>query len=179
MDTGNTSLACVPMIATQQMLPGENLQTPFRCGTQHSRRPAQETISSPAFPSVEQNRPILLCDTLSKPSSGNCNAGTVSSIATWAWVRIDASKAAVIALSTHAKDTSERMFRLLWSGLVCFIASFGASPFTRPKLAKELTGLVCGCTTLPGKGRMPLHKRPIFWTVVSGAIFLLLQWIFW
>ena len=79
----------------------------------------------------------------------------------------------------QAKDMWERMFRLMWSGLVCFIASYGVSPFTRPKLAKELTGLVCGCTTLPGKGRMPLHKRPIFWTVVSWAIFLLLQWVLW
>ena len=105
--------------------------------------------------------------------------GTVSSIAMWAWVRIDPSKVAVIALSPHAKDMSETMFRLMWSGLLCFIVTIGVSLFTRPKPVEELAGLVYGHATLPIEGKMPFYKRPFFWAGIALAIFLLLQYIFW
>jgi len=105
--------------------------------------------------------------------------GTVSSIAMWAWVRIDPSKVAVIALSPHAKDMSETMFRLMWSGLLCFIVTIGVSLFTRPKPVEELAGLVYGHATLPIEGKMPFYKRPVFWAGIALAIFLLLQYIFW
>jgi SSS family solute:Na+ symporter len=105
--------------------------------------------------------------------------GTTSSILMWAWVRIDHSKIAVIALSPHAKDMSESMFRLLWSGLLCFIVTITVSLFTRPKPSEELTGLVYGQTTLPDEGRSPFYHRPVFWAGVSLAVFLLLQYIFW
>jgi SSS family solute:Na+ symporter len=97
----------------------------------------------------------------------------------WAWVRIDHSKIALIALSPHAKDMSESMFRLLWSGLLCFIVTITVSLFTRPKPSEELTGLVYGQTTLPDEGRTPFYHRPVFWAGVSLAVFLLLQYIFW
>jgi SSS family solute:Na+ symporter len=105
--------------------------------------------------------------------------GTTSSILMWVWVRIDPSKVAVVALSPHAKDMSESMFRLLWSGLLCFIVTITVSLFTRPKPVEELTGLVLGRTPLPDEGRVPLHRRPVFWACVSLAIFLLLQYLFW
>ena len=49
--------------------------------------------------------------------------GTTSSILMWAWVRIDPSKVAVIALSPHAKDMAESMFRLLVRPGFCGAAS--------------------------------------------------------
>jgi SSS family solute:Na+ symporter len=53
------------------------------------------------------------------------------------------------------------------------------SVLTRPKPVEELTGLVYGCTELPSEGHLPIWKRPIFWAVVSAAMFVVLQWIFW
>jgi SSS family solute:Na+ symporter len=74
---------------------------------------------------------------------------------------------------------SESMFRLLWSGLICFIVTITVSLFTRPKPVEELSGLVYGYTTMPDEGRPPFYRRPVFWAGVSLAIFLLLQYIFW
>jgi SSS family solute:Na+ symporter len=106
-------------------------------------------------------------------------AGTVSSISMWALVKADPSMLAYIALSSHAKDMAENMYRALWSWLICVTVTVVVSLVTRPKPVEELTGLVYGCTVLPSEGHLPLWKRPIFWAVISAALFLILQMIFW
>jgi len=106
-------------------------------------------------------------------------AGTVSSISMWALVKADPSKLAYIALSSHAKDMAENMYRALWSWLICVTVTIVVSSFTRPRPAEELTGVVYGCTVVPSEGHLPLWKRPIFWAVISAALFLILQMIFW
>ena len=105
--------------------------------------------------------------------------GTLSSLIMWLMVKLDPSKLAWIALSTHAKTMAENMYRLLWSGIIAIIVIVVVSLLTRPKPVEELTGLVYGCTEIPREGDLPLVKRPVFWAAVSFAIFLLLQWIFW
>jgi SSS family solute:Na+ symporter len=106
-------------------------------------------------------------------------AGTASSISMWALVKADPSKLAYIALSSHAKDMAENMYRALWSWLICVIVTVVVSLLTRPRPVEELTGLVYGCTEWPSEGHLPLWKRPIFWAVISATLFLILQWIFW
>jgi SSS family solute:Na+ symporter len=105
--------------------------------------------------------------------------GTVSSISMWALVRANPHMLAYIALSIHAKPMAENMYRALWSWIVCVTVTVVVSLLTRPKPVEELTGLVYGCTELPSEGHLPIWKRPIFWAVVSAALFLVLQWIFW
>ena len=105
--------------------------------------------------------------------------GTVSSIGMFALVRANPNMLAYIALSSHAKDMAENMYRILWTGLICMIVVVVVSAFTRPKPVQELTGLVYGCTEIPSEGLLPLSKRPIFWAVISAAAFLVLQWVFW
>jgi len=106
-------------------------------------------------------------------------AGTVSSISMWALVKAEPSMLAYIALSSRAKDMAENMYRALWSWLICVIVTVVVSLVTRPRPVEELTGLVYGCTELPGEGHLPLWKRPIFWAGISAAAFLVLQIIFW
>jgi solute:Na+ symporter, SSS family len=106
-------------------------------------------------------------------------AGTGSSIAMWAWVKVDHSAIRYIALSPEAKDMAENMFRALWSGIICAIVTVAVSMVTRPKPDKELVGLVYGCTEIPSEGHLPLYQRPIFWAAVIGAAFIVLQIIFW
>lgn len=106
-------------------------------------------------------------------------SGTVSSIGMWALVRANPHLLRYIALSSHAKDMAENMYRALWSWIVCVIVTVVVSLLTRPKPVEALTGLVYGCTELPSEGHLPLWKRPIFWAGVSLALFLVLQWIFW
>jgi SSS family solute:Na+ symporter len=106
-------------------------------------------------------------------------AGTVSSITMWAIVKADHNMLAYIALSPNAKDMAENMYRALWSWLICVIVTVAVTAFTKPKPVGELTGLVYGCTELPSEEHLPLWKRPIFWAVISAALFVILQIIFW
>jgi SSS family solute:Na+ symporter len=106
-------------------------------------------------------------------------AGTVSSISMWALVKANHSMLAYIALSSHAKDMAENMYRALWSWLICVTVTVVVSFLTRPRPVEELTGFVYGCTELPSEGHLPLWKRPIFWAVISAALFVILQMIFW
>jgi SSS family solute:Na+ symporter len=106
-------------------------------------------------------------------------AGTVSSIAMWAWVKINPAALAYIALSPKAKDMAENMYRALWSWVICVAVTVIVSLATKPKPVAELAGLVYGVTPLPSEGDLPLWKRPIFWAAVVAVVFLALQVIFW
>ncbi len=106
-------------------------------------------------------------------------AGTVSSIGMWAWVKIDPSVLAYVALSSHAKDMAENMYRALWSWLVCVIVTVAVSMVTTPKSDSELKGLVMGVTDIPSEGQLSLVQRPAFWAVAVGIVFVIFNVIFW
>src|SRR5450759_3075364 len=90
-------------------------------------------------------------------------AGTVSSIAMWALVKFYPPALAWVALSPHAKDMAENMYRGLWSWIICVVVTVTVSLVTEPKPAAELQGLVYGYTQVPSAGDVPLYQRPIFW----------------
>ncbi|MGD0776868.1 MAG: sodium:solute symporter family protein [Candidatus Solibacter sp.] len=115
------------------------------------------------------------------PAGGFCGlaAGTAASIGMWAWVKLDPTALRYVALSPHAKDMAENMFRALWSWLLCLAVTVVVSLFTKPKPESELTNLVFGCTVLPSEGHLPLWQRPIFWAGVVAVAFIALNIIFW
>ena len=94
-------------------------------------------------------------------------AGTLSSIGMFIWVKLQPSALAYIALSPHAKDMAENMYRALWSSLFGITVTILVSFLTKPKPIEELTGLVYGCTKMPDEGHLPLMNRPVFW----GGVF--------
>ncbi len=106
-------------------------------------------------------------------------AGTVSSIGMWAWVKVDPGALAYIALSSHARDMAENMYRGLWSWLICVAVTSVVSLITQPKEDRELEGLVYGLTDLPSEAHLPLYKRPIFWAGMVAAVFAVLNVVFW
>lgn len=106
-------------------------------------------------------------------------AGTVSSIAMWAWVKLDPAAISYIALSSNAKDMAENMYRALWSWIICVTVTVLISYVTRPKPLSELAGLVYGVTEVPSEGDLKLIERPIFWAIIVGAVFVVLNLIFW
>jgi len=106
-------------------------------------------------------------------------AGTVSSVVMWAWVKINPAALSIIALSPHAKDMAENMYRALWSWTICAVVTIVVSMMTKPKEEKELVGLVYGCTELPSEQHLPFHQRPIFWAGVVGVVFVVVNVIFW
>ncbi len=105
--------------------------------------------------------------------------GTLSSIGMWAWVKVDPTALKYIALSEHAKDMAENMYRALWSWIVCVVVTVVVSLLTQPKEDKELEGLVYGLTKLPSSAHLPVYKRPMFWATVVARVFVILQIIFW
>jgi solute:Na+ symporter, SSS family len=105
--------------------------------------------------------------------------GTLSSVAMWAWVKVDPSAISIIALSPKAKDMAENMYRALWSWIICVAVTVVVSYLSKPKPASELVGLVYGYTDLPSEGHLPLYQRPIFWAGVVLVVFFILNIIFW
>ncbi|MDP2998951.1 MAG: sodium:solute symporter family protein [Bryobacterales bacterium] len=105
--------------------------------------------------------------------------GTLSSIAMWAWVKLDPSALAYIALSDKAKDMAENMYRALWSWIICVAVTVAVSYMTKPKPEKELVGLVYGCTQIPSEGHLAFYQRPAFWAAVVGVVFVIFNILVW
>jgi SSS family solute:Na+ symporter len=105
--------------------------------------------------------------------------GTVSSVSLWAWVHFDHAALAYVALSPHASDMSENMYRALWSWIICSTVTVVVSLFTKPKPYSELVGLVYGETDIPSSSGLPLMQRPLFWVGVISLVFVILNLIFW
>ena len=103
----------------------------------------------------------------------------MSSIAMWAWVKINPSALSIIALSPNAKDMAENMYRALWSWSICVAVTVAVSLATKPLPEKQLEGLVYGCTEIPSEADVPMVQRPIFWAAVVCVIFVALNIIFW
>jgi SSS family solute:Na+ symporter len=106
-------------------------------------------------------------------------AGTLSSIGMWAWVKIDPTALRYVALSPNARDMAENMYRALWSWIVCVVVTVAVSYMTKPRQDSELTGLVYGVTAIPHETEVPFYQRPVFWAVVIGVVFVILNIIFW
>jgi len=105
--------------------------------------------------------------------------GTVSSIAMWAWVKVDPSALRYVALSPYARDMAENMYRALWSCLLCVVVTVVVSLFTAPKPASELKGLVYGETEIPSEGELAFYQRPVFWAGAVAVVFVVLNILFW
>jgi solute:Na+ symporter, SSS family len=106
-------------------------------------------------------------------------AGTLSSIGMWAWVKVDPTALRYVALSPNARDMAENMYRALWSWIVCVVVTVAVSYMTNPRQDSELTGLVYGVTAIPHEAEVPFYQRPVFWAVVIGGVFVVLNIIFW
>jgi len=106
-------------------------------------------------------------------------AGTLSSIAMWAWVKVDPGALRYVALSPNARDMAENMYRGLWSWIVCVLVTVAVSYLTKPKPDSELNGLVYGVTAIPQEAAVPLYERPAFWAVVVAVVFVVLNILFW
>ena len=106
-------------------------------------------------------------------------AGTASSVAMWAWVKMDPSALRYIALSPYAKDMAENMYRALWSCIICAFVTVIVSLLTTPKPESELKGLVYGATDIPAETYVTVFHRPWFWATVVGVVFIALQIAYW
>jgi SSS family solute:Na+ symporter len=115
------------------------------------------------------------------PAGGFCGllAGTASSIAMWAWVKLDPSAIRYVALSPYARDMAENMYRAVWCCAVCVVVTVSVSLLTKPKPDAELVGLVYGATEIPSESHVSIFHEPWFWATVVAAILVVLNIIFW
>jgi SSS family solute:Na+ symporter len=106
-------------------------------------------------------------------------AGTLSSVGMWAWVKVNPEAVKYVALSPHAQDQAQNMFRALWCWLVCVIVTVVVSLMTKPKPDSELADLVYGLTPIPHEEKVSVFHSPVFWGVIVAVVFVILQIIFW
>jgi solute:Na+ symporter, SSS family len=106
-------------------------------------------------------------------------AGTLSSIGMYSWVKVDPDAVRYVAMSIHAQDQAQNMYRALWSALTCVIVTVVVSLITKPKPDAELKDLVYGLTEIPSESYTSTLHRPWFWAVLVGIVFVILQIIFW
>jgi len=106
-------------------------------------------------------------------------AGTMSSVGMYTWVKVDPGAVRYVALSSQAQDQAQNMFRALWCWLICVVVTVVISLVTKPKADAGLAGLVYGMTPIPRETQVSIFHRPVFWAVIVGVVFVILQIIFW
>ena len=106
-------------------------------------------------------------------------AGTTSSVGMYAWVKVDPGAVRYVALSSQAQDQAQNMFRALWCWLICVVVTVVVSLVTKPKPDAELADLVYGMTPIPHEEPVSVFRRPVFWVVIVGVVFVAFQIIFW
>jgi SSS family solute:Na+ symporter len=106
-------------------------------------------------------------------------AGTLSSVGMYVWAKVDPGAVKYVALSPHAQDQAQNMFRALWCWLICVAVTIAVSLWTKPKPDAALQGLVYGMTAIPKESVVSVWHRPWFWAAVVGAGLVVLNVLFW
>jgi solute:Na+ symporter, SSS family len=106
-------------------------------------------------------------------------AGVVSSVAIFTMMKLDPHWISVFCFSPLAQPLAQAMWQALWSTLTCVIVTTLVTLITKPKPDAELVGLVYSLTEVPQEEYTSLLHKPVFWAVVSLAVFAILQIIFW
>jgi len=105
--------------------------------------------------------------------------GTVTSVALYAWVRMDPSAIRYVAFSSEAKAMAADLYRALWAFSSCALVTIVVSYCTKPKPLSELAGLVYGASKLPQQEPVPLFKNHWFWAAIVITVFFILNIAFY
>jgi SSS family solute:Na+ symporter len=74
---------------------------------------------------------------------------------------------------------AEDIYRALWAWSVCVLVTVVVSYATKPRPVSELEGLVYGVSKLPDEHDDFWYQKPIVWAGIVGAVFVVLNIIFW
>jgi SSS family solute:Na+ symporter len=107
-------------------------------------------------------------------------AGTLTSVTIFSLMKLNPDRwVQVFALSPLAKPLAQDMYQSLWSCVTCAVVTVLVTVVTKPRADSELVGLVYSLTPLAREEHTSWLHRPVFWGVVSIAILIILQIIFW
>jgi SSS family solute:Na+ symporter len=109
--------------------------------------------------------------------------GMLFSFITFTGVRWGIIPAKFIALYDNPSEMSLNLWRAWWSWLITFVITILVSFFTKPKPENELIGLVRGVESenddeLQRSYKRPFFKKAEFWAIVSLAVLIALNIIF-
>lgn len=102
-------------------------------------------------------------------------AGILTSFGLWLWVKMDPGALRYVALSEHAKDMAENLYRAMWSLIANFAVTILVTLFTKPKPESELRGLVFGLTEVDQQRHFSFFRRPVTWAAAVGIAFVALN----
>jgi SSS family solute:Na+ symporter len=110
-------------------------------------------------------------------------AGMLFSFITFAGVRWGIIPAKFIALYDNPSEMSLNLWRAWWSWFITFVITILISFFTKPKPENELIGLVRGVWSegdneVQSSYKRPFFKKAEFWAIVSLAVLIALNIIF-
>lgn len=88
--------------------------------------------------------------------------------------------ASILTLAENPSEMTRNLWQAVWGWVVCFGVTLIISLFTTPKPDSELVGLVKGLTVEDdGSVKVAWYGRPGFWAVVSLAVLIFLNIMFW
>lgn len=105
--------------------------------------------------------------------------GMLSSFFMWMGVKFHWFNESVITMSGVQSDMAANFWRAWWAWLICFGVTILISFFTKKKPKEELVGLVKGLTEEKHDQHLPFIKRPEFVAIISLAVFIILNLLFW
>jgi SSS family solute:Na+ symporter len=106
-------------------------------------------------------------------------AGMGSSFFLFLAVKFQWIQASLITLSSVGSDMAANFWRAWWAWLICFLVTILVSSFTRRRPDEELVGLVKGLTKETLGENVPFVKKPEFFAIISVALLVILNILFW
>jgi SSS family solute:Na+ symporter len=106
-------------------------------------------------------------------------AGMLSSFFLYLAVKFQWFAESYITLSSVQSDMAANFWRAWWAWLICAAVTILVSLFTKRKPKEELVGLVKGLTSGNLDEHLPFTKRPEFYALLSLAVVVILNILFW
>jgi SSS family solute:Na+ symporter len=106
--------------------------------------------------------------------------GMASSFILWLGVKFQWFDQSYITMSGVQSDMAANFWRAWWAWLICLVVTILISLVTKKQDKKALAGLVKGLTAEEHDDKsIPFVKRPAFLALISLAVFIILNILFW
>src|SRR5262249_36498022 len=79
----------------------------------------------------------------------------------------------------YASQMAQNFWTAIWAWTVCFLATILVSLLTRPRVEKELVGLVYSLTERIKEKHLVWYKRPLTLGIAVLLVAGILNWVFW
>jgi SSS family solute:Na+ symporter len=106
-------------------------------------------------------------------------SGMASSFTLYLAVKFHWFSESVITMSSVQSDMAANFWRAWWAWVICAVVTILVSLFTKRKPKEQLVGLVKGLTEEKLDQDIPFIKRPEFYALISIAVFIILNILFW